>query len=217
MLSVLTLVMNYIILILFVSISFSKPKYPADSLVKSTEITILKKIGLLPISLWQRISYNFNYFDCQFYPSCSNYCANAITQYGLLKGMVIGSERITRCNPFAFYYHMELNHPFYDKDGRLIDPIHQNQKLRTRMGFDLTPFIYFIPGIGRAYAGRKLDGLMGLWTVYLTTSSAIYASKYKNHILGPMFLGIAGITYLGEVYGAWRADQYYQKIKSEDI
>ena len=45
--------------------------------------------------------------------------------------MVIGSERITRCNPFAFYYHIELKRPFYDKDGRLIDPIHQNQKLKT--------------------------------------------------------------------------------------
>ena len=213
MLSVLTLVMNYILLILFVSISFSKPKYPADSLVKSTEITILKKIGLLPISLWQRVSYNSNYFDCQFYPSCSNYCANAITQYGLLKGMIIGSERITRCNPFAIYYHMELNRPFYEKDGRLIDPIPQNQKLKT----SIESFVYFLPGIGRAYAGRKLDGLMGLCTVYLTTSSAIYASRYKNHILGPIFLGVAGITYLGEVYGAWRADQYYQKIKNNNI
>ena len=36
----------------------------------------------------------------------------------------------------------------------------------------------------------------------------------KNHILGPIFLGVAGITYLGEVYGAWRADQYYQKQKT---
>ena len=112
------------------SISFSQPKYPADSLIKSTEITIVKKIGLLPISIWQRISYNFNYFNCQFYPSCSNYCASAIKQYGLLKGMVIGSERITRCNPFATYYHVNLKRPFYEKDGRLIDPIHQNQNIK---------------------------------------------------------------------------------------
>ena len=100
--------MNYILLTLFMSISFSQPKYPVDSMIKSTEITILKKIGLLPISIWQRISYNFNYFNCQFYPSCSNYCASAIKQYGQLKGMVILSERITRSNPLATYYHMYL-------------------------------------------------------------------------------------------------------------
>ena len=209
--------MNYILLVLFMSISFSQPKYPVDSLIKSTEITILKKIGLLPISIWQRISYNFNYFNCQFYPSCSNYCASAIKQYGLLKGMVIGSERITRCNPFANYYHMDLKRPYYEKDGRLIDPIHQNQNTKINKDLILTPFVYLIPGIGRAYAGRKLDGLMGFWTVYITTSTAIYANRNKNQILGPILLGVAGITYLGEVYGAWRAERYYQKTKNGNI
>ena len=118
--------MKYILLILFVSTSLSQSKYPVDTIIQSTKINILKKIGLLPISMWQRISYNSNYFNCQFYPSCSNYCASAIKQYGMLKGMVMGSERITRCNPFAIYYHMELDRPFYEKDGRLIDFISQS-------------------------------------------------------------------------------------------
>ena len=43
--------------------------------------------------------------------------------------MVIGSERVTRCNPFAIYYHMELDRPFYEEDGRLIDFISQNQNI----------------------------------------------------------------------------------------
>ena len=124
--------MKYILLILFVSTLFSQSKYPVDTVIQSTEINILKKIGLLPISIWQRVSYNSNYFNCQFYPSCSNYCASAIKQYGMLRGMVMGSERITRCNPFAIYYHMKLNRPFYDKDGRLIDFINQNQNIETK-------------------------------------------------------------------------------------
>tara|TARA_B100000886_G_C20074640_1_gene347333 strand:- start:75 stop:470 length:396 start_codon:yes stop_codon:yes gene_type:complete len=131
--------------------------------------------------------------------------------------MVIGSERITRCNPFATYYHMDLERPFYEKDGRLIDPIHQYQSIKTNKDLFLTPFVYLIPGIGRAYAGRKLDGLMGLWTVYITTSTAIYAVRNKNQILGPILLGVAGITYLGEVYGAYRADRYYQKLENENF
>ena len=62
-----------------------------------------------------------NLFNCQFYPSCSNYGASAIRQYGLVRGGIVASERITRCNPFAVYYHLELNRPFYELDGRLID------------------------------------------------------------------------------------------------
>ena len=99
----------------------------------------------------------------------------------------------------------------------MIDPIHQNQTTKTNKDLILTPFVYLIPGIGRAYAGRKLDGLMGLWTVYMTTSSAIYANRNKNKILGPVLLGFAGITYLGEVYGAWRAERYYKNIENGNI
>ena len=78
--------MKYILLILFVSTLLSQSKYPVDTLVQSTKINILKKIGLLPISMWQRISYNSNYFNCQFYPSCSNYCAKALGT-GLARGV----------------------------------------------------------------------------------------------------------------------------------
>ena len=209
--------MKYILLILFVSTLLSQSKYPVDTLVQSTKINILKKIGLLPISMWQRISYNSNYFNCQFYPSCSNYCANAIKQYGIVRGMVIGSERITRCNPFAIYYHMELDRPFYEEDGRLIDFISQNQNIETKKSPTFASILSIFPGAGRAYAGRKLDGIMGLWTVYLTASSAIYAHKNKNLILGPFLVGFAGITYFGEIYGAWRAAKYYQKIENNNI
>ena len=167
--------------------------------------------------MWQRISYNSNYFNCQFYPSCSNYCANAIKQYGIVKGMIIGSERITRCNPFAIYYHMELDRPFYEEDGRLIDFISQNQNIETKKSPTFASILSIFPGAGRAYAGRKLDGIMGLWTVYLTASSAIYAHKNKNLILGPFLVGFACITYFGEIYGAWRAAKYYQKIENNNI
>ena len=99
----------------------------------------------------------------------------------------------------------------------MIDPIHQNQTTKTKKPNSNTFSFFLIPGIGRAYAGRKLDGLMGLWTVYMTTSSAIYANRNKNQILGPVLLGVAGITYLGEVYGAWRAERYYQNIENGNI
>ena len=65
----------------------------------------------------------------------------------------------------------------------------------------------FIPGAGRAYSGRLFDGIMGLWTFYLTGSSAYLAIKDGRPFAGP-FLGImATYVYLGEIYGAWRAGE----------
>jgi len=37
---------------------------------------------------------------CRFYPSCSEYGVLAITKYGLIKGGLLTSWRILRCNPW---------------------------------------------------------------------------------------------------------------------
>jgi hypothetical protein len=36
---------------------------------------------------------------CRFTPTCSQYTYNAISRYGILRGMVMGIKRILRCNP----------------------------------------------------------------------------------------------------------------------
>ncbi len=38
---------------------------------------------------------------CRFVPTCSEYCAEAIQRYGLLKGGLACLWRILRCNPFS--------------------------------------------------------------------------------------------------------------------
>ena len=43
----------------------------------------------------------FGYQRCRFFPSCSEYAAEAIRQYGLMRGVVLSLKRIIRCNPFA--------------------------------------------------------------------------------------------------------------------
>ncbi len=37
---------------------------------------------------------------CKYYPSCSNYALTAITRHGV-KGVVMASSRIIRCNPWS--------------------------------------------------------------------------------------------------------------------
>jgi len=37
---------------------------------------------------------------CRFYPSCSAYTAEAVTKYGVIKGLALGGKRLLRCHPF---------------------------------------------------------------------------------------------------------------------
>lgn len=37
---------------------------------------------------------------CRFYPSCSHYGYQAIYKYGVIKGGLLATWRVLRCNPF---------------------------------------------------------------------------------------------------------------------
>ena len=38
---------------------------------------------------------------CRYEPSCSRYAAAAITEYGILRGLVLAGWRVLRCNPWS--------------------------------------------------------------------------------------------------------------------
>jgi uncharacterized protein len=38
---------------------------------------------------------------CRFYPSCSNYAADAIERHGARHGVSLALRRLLRCNPFT--------------------------------------------------------------------------------------------------------------------
>ena len=116
--------MIWLLFILTTSQLLGQSKYPADSLLNSSNISIFRKTALVPIMAWQRLSYNSKLFNCQFDPSCSNYGAVAIKQHGLIIGGIMTSDRIVRCNPFAFRYHLDSAGKFHNSHGRLIDPLH---------------------------------------------------------------------------------------------
>lgn len=196
------------------SIIYSQDKYPADSILKSPNVSIFSKVAILPIAGWQRISYNTNLFNCQFYPSCSNYGTDAVKKYGLIKGGVISSERITRCNPRAYHYQLQQKRPFNGEDGRLIDPVNISSINDSEKSPYFAALIsVIVPGSGRFYAGRKFDGISGLWSFILYSSTAYRAKNNKNKIATSIFTSLCFYVYLGEIYGGWRTAKYYQPSK----
>lgn len=37
---------------------------------------------------------------CRFAPSCSDYMTQAVSKYGALKGIYLGTKRLLKCHPF---------------------------------------------------------------------------------------------------------------------
>lgn len=63
--------------------------------------TKLRKIVCLPIYLYQYLISPMLKPSCRYYPSCSEYAENAITQWGILKGFWLAFKRILRCHPWS--------------------------------------------------------------------------------------------------------------------
>lgn len=187
-------------------------RFPADTLLHDSEIPVLRKVGLLPIAAWQRLSYRAPSLNCQFYPSCSNYGAEAIEKNGILRGSLMASERIIRCNPAAYHYHVLEQREFHLPDGRLVDPVNPVFPLpeSTKSPVLAVSLSAILPGAGRIYAGRTFDGILGFVTFALTTQITVSAIHNEQQIRAGIFGMITTIIYGGELYGAWRTANVYQ-------
>jgi putative component of membrane protein insertase Oxa1/YidC/SpoIIIJ protein YidD len=58
---------------------------------------------------------------CNFWPTCSQFTRDAIQSQGLLPGVVIGADRLLRCNPWA-WNHLDQHYHGISHD-RLNDPV----------------------------------------------------------------------------------------------
>jgi uncharacterized protein len=56
--------------------------------------------GLAMIRLYQRGISPYTPPSCRYFPSCSEYAAQAVTRYGLLRGGWMALRRLLRCHPF---------------------------------------------------------------------------------------------------------------------
>ena len=58
----------------------------------------MKKIVLFLIEIYQKIS-RLTPPVCRFAPTCSEYTKQAIIKFGLLKCLLLGIKRISKCHP----------------------------------------------------------------------------------------------------------------------
>ncbi|HEY4280247.1 MAG TPA: membrane protein insertion efficiency factor YidD [Conexibacter sp.] len=60
-----------------------------------------RRIAIAPIRVYQRVISPALPPRCKYEPSCSHYAAQAIGEYGILRGLVLACWRIVRCNPWS--------------------------------------------------------------------------------------------------------------------
>ena len=66
----------------------------------NTALNPLQRLAVLAIHAYRLLLSPWIGNQCRFYPSCSHYAEEAITQYGILKGGWLTLCRLGKCHPW---------------------------------------------------------------------------------------------------------------------
>ena len=61
----------------------------------------MKALVLAPVRFYRRFVSPALPPRCRYHPSCSAYAVQAVERYGILRGLVLATWRVLRCNPFS--------------------------------------------------------------------------------------------------------------------
>ena len=61
----------------------------------------MRNLVLATVRLYQMSISPYTGSSCRHDPSCSAYAYEAITRYGVLKGVSLATRRVARCRPFG--------------------------------------------------------------------------------------------------------------------
>ena len=62
---------------------------------------VVRRLVVVPIHFYQRAISPALPQRCKYEPSCSRYGAQAIRDFGILRGLVLAGWRLLRCNPWS--------------------------------------------------------------------------------------------------------------------
>ncbi len=60
-----------------------------------------RTIAVAPVRFYQRFISPAIPRRCKYHPTCSQYSVTAIREYGILRGLVLSTWRLLRCNPWS--------------------------------------------------------------------------------------------------------------------
>ncbi len=63
--------------------------------------SLARTAAVTPIFLYQRLVSPAIPRRCKYEPTCSRYAAEAIRRHGVLRGLVLATWRLLRCNPWS--------------------------------------------------------------------------------------------------------------------
>jgi putative membrane protein insertion efficiency factor len=69
--------------------------------VSNRLVGALRRVAIAPIIAYQRAISPLLPRRCKYEPTCSAYAAQAITRFGILRGLVLAGWRLLRCNPWS--------------------------------------------------------------------------------------------------------------------
>jgi len=187
---------------------------PLDSLYSYNTLGPELRVVLKPIQWWQHLSYQSDAMNCQFYHSCSNFMVDAILEKGVLKGAIIGTDRIVRCNPAARHYHLQIPDSRIQYDGRLIEPLDWTVANQPEKSPALAVSLSLIPGLGRIYAGHPVDGFLSLLLVASFAYNTYAHDKAGNPIRASLNAGLMTLFWAADIYGAYRTAKMTPDIHS---
>ena len=73
---------------------------PKGKTTASIKRVTVRAIPLLLIKFYQSFLSPLKPATCRFYPTCSQYCYEAVLKYGIIQGGLLGIRRILKCHPF---------------------------------------------------------------------------------------------------------------------
>jgi len=61
----------------------------------------VRTVLIAPIRAYQKVISPMFPRRCKYHPTCSQYAVDAIREFGVMRGVVLGGWRLLRCNPWS--------------------------------------------------------------------------------------------------------------------
>ncbi len=61
----------------------------------------MKSLVIAPIRAYQQVISPLFPRRCKYHPTCSAYAVGAVREFGVMRGLVLASWRLLRCNPWS--------------------------------------------------------------------------------------------------------------------